>query len=97
MKELSSSVKSNNNNKMIEWHRAKVLELCSQGNNQVEIANIQEVSEPKVSRGISYLKKQRNTISKNKIMTIDCHWSPHLSYPEVAPVICPRISPSWCC
>ena len=94
MKELSSSVKSNNNNKMIEWHRAKVLELCSQGNYQVEIANIQEVSEPKVSRDTSYLKKQRNTISKNEMMTMDCHWSSFFSYPLIT---CPRISPSWCC
>jgi hypothetical protein len=53
---------------MIEWHRAKVLELCSQGNYQVDIANIQEVSEPKVSRDISYLKKQRNTISKLQLL-----------------------------
>jgi hypothetical protein len=41
-----------------------------------------------------YLKKQLNTISKNKMMTMDCHWSSLFSYPLI---ICPRISPSWCC
>jgi transcriptional regulator len=67
VKELSLGVKPKNNltnninynnNKMMEWRRAKVLELSSQGYNQIEIGNILHVSEPTVSRDISYLRQQ---------------------------------------
>jgi DNA-binding NarL/FixJ family response regulator len=42
----------NGDDKMIDWRRNKVLELSSQGNNQVDIASILQVSEPTVSRSI---------------------------------------------
>lgn len=52
---------------MIDWRRNKVLELSSQGNNQVDIANILQVSEPTVSRDLSHLKKQAKTNIKKYI------------------------------
>jgi hypothetical protein len=72
MKELSSAVKPNfNSSKMIEWRRNKVLELSSEGHNQIGIASILKISEPTVSRDISYLKNQ----VKNKIKEyVDQNW-----------------------
>jgi predicted transcriptional regulator len=59
MKELSSAMKPNSNCcKMLEWRRNKVLELSSQGHNQLEIAGILKISEPTVSKDISYLRNQ---------------------------------------
>jgi predicted transcriptional regulator len=49
---LSSSVNS------LEWRRSKVLELSSQGNSQLEIARILQISQPTVNRDISYLRGQ---------------------------------------
>ena len=69
MKDLSSNAKPKNghNKMMIDWRRNKVLELSSQGNNQVDIASILQVSEPTVSRDLSYLKKQAKTNIKKYI------------------------------
>src|SRR6188472_1595660 len=69
MKDLSSDAKPKNghNKMMIDWRRKKVLELSSQGNNQVDIASILQVSEPTVSRDLSYLKKQAKTNIKKYI------------------------------
>ena len=58
MKDLSSSMKSHNRGRMIEWRRNKVLELSSRGYNQREIADTLKISEPTVSRDLSYLKNQ---------------------------------------
>ena len=42
----------------IEWRKAKVLELSSQGYNQIEIATNLEVDRSIVSRDIAYLKQK---------------------------------------
>jgi predicted transcriptional regulator len=69
MKDLSSDAKPKNghNKMMIDWRRNIVLELSSQGNNQVDIASILQVSEPTVSRDLSYLKKLAKTNIKKYI------------------------------
>jgi DNA-binding transcriptional regulator LsrR (DeoR family) len=69
MKDLSSNMKPKNsqNKMMIGWRRNKVLELSSQGNNQVDIASILQVSEPTISRDLSHLKKQAKTNIKQYI------------------------------
>jgi hypothetical protein len=52
VEDLSSVMKDNNNGggnrnaKAVTWRRAKVLELTSQGNSQVEIARTLRVGEP---------------------------------------------------
>ena len=58
VKGLSSIMKPKNHDKMIQWRRSKVLELSSHGHNQTEIADILKISEPTVSRDLSYLKNQ---------------------------------------
>lgn len=70
VEDLSSKMKGNNgngngygngnNNKAISWRRAKVLELTSQGNSQVEIARILRVGEVTISRDLSHLRKEAN-------------------------------------
>jgi hypothetical protein len=69
MKDLSSNTKPKNNHSkmMIDWRRNKVLELSSQGNNQVDIASVLQINEPTVSRDLSYLKKQAKTNIKKYI------------------------------
>ena len=52
---------------MIEWRRNKVLELSSQGQNQTEIADELKISEPTVSRDLSYLKDQAKSNIKRYI------------------------------
>jgi IS30 family transposase len=42
----------------IQWRRAKVLELSSQGYSQVEIARQLQVDEPTISRDMSFLRQQ---------------------------------------
>jgi hypothetical protein len=42
----------------VQWRRAKVLELSSQGYSQVEIATQLQVGEPTVSRDVQYLRRQ---------------------------------------
>jgi len=44
--------------KQIEWRRAKVMELSSQGHSQVEISKILQITESTISRDIDYLRKQ---------------------------------------
>jgi hypothetical protein len=62
---LSLGVKSNNGYKMVEWRRNKVLQLTSQGLIQTEIADILHVSEPTVSRDLSYLRQRaKNNIKR---------------------------------
>jgi hypothetical protein len=49
-----------NNNNFIntDWQRSKVMELSSQGYNQLDIAKIlQIISQPTISRDIQYLKQ----------------------------------------
>ena len=50
MNGLSSSVNS------LEWRRSKILELSSQGNSQLEIVRILQISQPTVNRDIGYLR-----------------------------------------
>ena len=47
-----------NTDKQIQWRRAKVLELSSQGNTQSDIAKTLHVGEATVSRDISSLRHQ---------------------------------------
>jgi transposase len=54
-----TGIKNNNNNSrrkedMIEWRRAKVLELSSQGHNQSEIAKILQVGISTINRDASF-------------------------------------------
>ena len=42
----------------IEWRRSKILELSSQGNNQVEISRILQVPTSTVNRDVLYLREQ---------------------------------------
>jgi DNA-binding transcriptional regulator LsrR (DeoR family) len=42
----------------IEWRRAKVLELSSQGHNQIEIATNLQVDRSIVSRDMAYLRQK---------------------------------------
>jgi hypothetical protein len=46
------------NDDMIEWRRAKVLELSSQGHNQSEIATIMQVGISTINRDAIYLRQQ---------------------------------------
>ena len=52
MNSLSSTVNS------LEWRRSKVLELSSQGNSQLEIARVLQISQPTVNRDIGHLRVQ---------------------------------------
>ena len=51
----------------IEWRRAKVLELSSQGHNQIEIATNLQVDRSIISRNMAYLKQQANKNLKTHI------------------------------
>jgi DNA-binding CsgD family transcriptional regulator len=42
----------------IEWRRAKLLELSSQGHSQPEISRILQISQPTVNRDVGYLRVQ---------------------------------------
>jgi hypothetical protein len=50
--------KNNRKDDMIEWRRAKVLELSSQGYNQSEIATIMQVGISTINRDAIYLRQQ---------------------------------------
>ena len=55
-------------NQIIEWRRAKVMELLSKGeSNQSEIARILQVDKSIVCRDIAYLKQQAKTNIKRYI------------------------------
>jgi predicted transcriptional regulator len=45
-------------NNSINWRRSKVMELSSQGYSQSDIAKILQISQPTISRDISYLEEQ---------------------------------------
>ena len=51
----------------IEWRRAKVLELSSQGHNQIEIATNLQVDRSIISRDMAYLKQQAHENLKTHI------------------------------
>ena len=61
MNNLSSSVNSN-----LEW-RSKVQELASQGYNQSEISRILQISQPTITRDITYLRQQAKSNIKRYI------------------------------
>ena len=42
----------------VQWRRAKVLELSSQGYTQLEIATQLQVDEPTISRDVQYLRQK---------------------------------------
>jgi IS30 family transposase len=42
----------------VQWRRAKVLELSSQGYSQIEIATQLQVDEPTISRDVAFLRQQ---------------------------------------
>ena len=72
MEDLSSGMEGNNSNakntdKQIQWRRAKVLELTSQGNTQSDIAKTLHVGEATVSRDISSLRQQAQLNLKTHI------------------------------
>ena len=56
-----------NTDKQIQWRRAKVLELSSQGNTQSDIAKTLHVGEATVSRDISSLRQQAQLNLKSHI------------------------------
>ena len=63
MEDLSSEMEGDNRStkntdKQIQWRRAKVLELSSQGNTQSDIAKTLHVGEATISRDISSLRQQ---------------------------------------
>ena len=45
-------------NNSINWRRSKVMELSSQGYSQLDIAKILQISQPTISRDISFLEEQ---------------------------------------
>jgi orotate phosphoribosyltransferase-like protein len=63
MEHLSTQVE----HQQIEWHRAKVLELSSQGHSQREIADIIHVGIGTVNRDLAYLNKQAQDNLKTHI------------------------------
>jgi DNA-binding NarL/FixJ family response regulator len=42
----------------VQWRRAKVLELSSQGYSQIETATQLQVDEPTISRDVQFLRQQ---------------------------------------
>jgi hypothetical protein len=56
-----------NNEKQIQWHRTKVLELSSQGNTQSDISKTLHAGEATISRDISYLRQQAKLNLKTHI------------------------------
>jgi transposase len=54
MKQMTSEVKQ----QQIEWRRAKVLELSSQGYSQIEIATNLQMDKSIISRDVAYLRQQ---------------------------------------
>ena len=72
MEDLSSEMEVDNRStkniyKQIQWRRAKVLELSSQGNTQSDIAKTLHVGEATVSRDISSLRQQAQINLKTHI------------------------------
>jgi hypothetical protein len=72
VEDLSSEMEGDNRNtkntdKQIQWRRAKVLELSSQGNTQSDIAKTPHVGEATISRDISSLRQQAQLNLKTHI------------------------------
>jgi predicted transcriptional regulator len=64
MKEKVNNLRLTMNNS-INWRRSKVMELSSRGYSQSDIAKVLQISQPTISRDISYLEEQaRNNIRK---------------------------------
>ena len=64
MQQMSTNMQQ----QIIEWRRAKVMELLSKGeNNQSEIARVLQVDKSIVCRDISYLRDQAKTNIKRYI------------------------------
>jgi predicted transcriptional regulator len=64
MKEKVNNLRLTMNNS-INWRRSKVMELSSRGYSQSDIAKILQISQPTISRDISYLEDQaRSNIRK---------------------------------
>jgi transposase len=55
---MGSQTMSRGKEDMIEWRRAKVLELSSQGHNQSEIAKIMQVGISTINRDVIFLRHQ---------------------------------------
>jgi predicted transcriptional regulator len=51
---LSSSLHKNS----VQWRRTKVLELASQGRNQLEIAKLLQINQSTISRDLSILRQE---------------------------------------
>jgi DNA-binding MarR family transcriptional regulator len=65
MQQMSTKMQQN---QIIEWRRAKVMELLSKGeNNQSEIAKILQVDKSIISRDIAYLRQQSKENIKRHI------------------------------
>ena len=62
MKESNTKTKER-----IEWRRNKVQELSVKGFSQLDIADMLKISEPTISRDISFLKEQARETIKNHI------------------------------
>jgi hypothetical protein len=72
VEDLSSEMEGDNRNtkntdKQIQWRRAKVLELSSQGNTQSDIAKTPHIGEATISRDISSLRQQAQLNLKTHI------------------------------
>jgi DNA-binding MarR family transcriptional regulator len=60
MQQMSTKMQQNQNqNHIIEWRRAKVMELLSNGeNNQSEIARILQVDRSIISGDVAFIRRQ---------------------------------------
>ena len=84
--ELEYGKQNNRKDDMIEWRRAKVLELSSQGHNQSEIATIMQVGISTINRDAIYLRQQAQenlkihcpTKTTRRISTLSNRYEPSL-------------------
>ena len=53
---IISKIASTPFKKQVDWRRNKVLELLVQGQNQYDIAEALQISQPTISRDVQYLK-----------------------------------------
>ena len=51
-------IASNPSKKQVDWRRNKVLELLVQGQNQYDIAEALQISQPTISRDVQYLRSK---------------------------------------
>jgi DNA-binding MarR family transcriptional regulator len=67
MQQMSTRMQQNQN-QIIEWRRAKVMELLSKGeSNQSEIARILQVDKSIISRDVAFIRKQSKANIKRYI------------------------------